>query len=95
MRESETHIIRRLHLCAAICVLLVVFLSCVPHTSFGPGPGEAEGAVRGYEACAPLIAALEEYHEVNGSYPDSVDALVPGYLDVVPGEVSGDPIIYT
>jgi hypothetical protein len=72
----------------------VISLACIPHTSLGLDPGEGEGATRGYEACAPLIAALEEFHKVNGNYPDSIEVLIPDYLDKVPPEVNGDPIIF-
>lgn len=32
----------------------------------------------------PVIAALKTYRESNGSYPDSLDELVPDYLESVP-----------
>ncbi|MCI5207896.1 MAG: hypothetical protein D3910_03705 [Candidatus Electrothrix sp. ATG2] len=32
----------------------------------------------------PVIAALKTYHESNGSYPGSLDELVPDYLQSVP-----------
>lgn len=75
--------------------LLVIFLSCAPHTPLGPDPGEGEGAIRGYEICVPIITALEEYRKANKEYPDSLDELVPDYLASVPASVHGEPIIYT
>ena len=32
----------------------------------------------------PVIAALKTYRDSNGSYPDSLDELVPDYLESVP-----------
>jgi hypothetical protein len=75
--------------------LLVIFLSCVPHTSLGPDPGEGEGAIRGYEACVPIITAIEEYRKANRQYPDSLDELVSDHLATVPAGVNGERIIYT
>lgn len=79
----------------ALCLLLVIFLSCAPHRSFGPDPGEGEGAIRGYEICVPIITALEEYRKANEDYPDSLGELVPGYLATVPTGINGDPLVYT
>ena len=33
----------------------------------------------------PIIEAIERYHLENGAYPDSLGALVPGYLAAPPG----------
>ena len=42
---------------------------------------EGATARAGFRRTAPVIAALEEYRETQGRYPDSLPALVPEYLD--------------
>jgi len=46
----------------------------------GPPPGEGQKAEAGYKACAPIIDALESYKVEHNSYPETLDALVPGFL---------------
>jgi hypothetical protein len=52
--------------------------------------------LRGLAARAqPLAAALEDYSQDHGGYPDSLGALVPDYLPRVPGTgMMGDPDFY-
>jgi hypothetical protein len=58
-----------------LAVLLIPLLlgACTP-------PGKGPAARRGYERSAPVIAALEQYRARRGVYPDSLSALVPGFL---------------
>jgi len=57
------------------------------------GGGEYEK--RGYQACAPIIAALAQYHEAIGEYPVALEELVPDYVEQIPAEVNGFPLHYT
>jgi len=42
-------------------------------------------------AAAPVIAALDKYRSVKGTYPDSLDKLVPEYISEVPSCRPGTP----
>lgn len=53
-------------------------------TFIGPPPGVGPQAERGYQACAPVIAALDRYQAENGAYPEALTDLVPAYLPEVP-----------
>ncbi len=58
-----------------------------------PPPGVGPKADQGYQACAPIIAALEQHHAQVGTYPATLAALVPTYLpkfEYTVGEVSID-----
>jgi hypothetical protein len=57
-------------------------------------PGEGAKAERGYQACAPIITALESYRQEHGGYPQTLQALSPKYLMEVPAEVNEMEIIY-
>jgi hypothetical protein len=44
---------------------------------------------------ARITCALERYRIANGSYPDSLDALAPKFLDKVPHDITtGEPLKY-
>ncbi|UPG89486.1 hypothetical protein L2Y96_19130 [Luteibacter aegosomaticola] len=43
-------------------------------------PGEGAKAKSGYAAAAPVIKALEAYHQANAVYPASLDMLVPTFI---------------
>ena len=60
----------------------------------GEPPGQGLRAQRGYQATAPIIAALEKYHQAHGQYPATLDALMPDDLAAVPASVNGFPITY-
>lgn len=58
-----------------------------------PPPGVGPKADQGYQACAPIIAALEQHHAQAGTYPATLAALVPTYLskiDYTVGDVNID-----
>jgi len=58
-----------------------------------PPPGVGPKADQGYQACAPIITALEQHHAQTGSYPESLEELVPNLLskiDYTVGEVKLD-----
>lgn len=57
-------------------------------------PGVGVKAERGYQACEPVIAALSRYYEEKGSYPETLEALVPAYLSEIPKTVNDMPILY-
>lgn len=43
-------------------------------------PGKGLKAEAGYKAAAPVIAALERFHEERGHYPTGLHELVPQFL---------------
>jgi hypothetical protein len=44
---------------------------------------------------ARIVCALERYHLARGSYPETLDALVPQFIDVLPHDViGGQPLKY-
>ena len=58
-------------------------------------PGVGEKAEKGYTACDPIIAALEQFHADKGAYPESLAELVPDFIASVPAEVNDEPISYS
>jgi hypothetical protein len=42
------------------------------------------------ERMMPLVRAIEAYHRDHGTYPESLDALVPAYLDKLPATGMGN-----
>ena len=70
-----------------LVVLLLSALACA-------APGEGKKAEQGYALCQPLIDGLAAYHEEHGTYPDSLDALAPDWVDHVPESYDGKPILY-
>ena len=50
----------------------------------GPPPGKGEKAEQGYNEAKPIIAALEKWRSHHGSYPNSIDELLPTYLEILP-----------
>ena len=87
-----------------LAILAVAALGCLVacglgglwayQTFVGEPPGQGARAQRGYQAAAPIIAALERYHQAHGQYPATLDALVPAELPAVPAEVNSYPITY-
>ena len=57
-------------------------------------PGEGLQAQRGYDACEPVIAALEQYYADHEDYRAALDELSPAYLEEIPQEANGFPIEY-
>ena len=75
-------LIRRISIAMALCILLTgCFL-------FAPGPGKGKMAEERFRQSTPVIAALKQYHEKHGAYPDSLSSLVPA-------EMAGLPRIFT
>jgi len=72
-----------------LCVVFVLALA-VACGSVGGGPYEQQG----YQACAPIIEALQQYHEATGQYPATLEELIPDYLQQIPSEVNGFPLHY-
>jgi hypothetical protein len=99
MRMETRHQQKRFHQRHRPAVLLVlacilgITLACSGGTPVDP-PGVGEKAERGYQACAPIIEALDRYREANNAYPDSLADLVPDYLPAIPAEVNDEPILY-
>jgi hypothetical protein len=59
-----------------------------------PAPGEGPTAEHAYHANAPIITALERFHQATGCYPATLETLVPGYLASAPDTAHGDPSFY-
>jgi hypothetical protein len=74
--------------------ILGMTLACSGGAAVEP-PGQGAKAELGYQACAPIIAALGRYHDANGAYPQTLAELVPDYLPSVPGVVNDQPIQYS
>lgn len=72
---------------------LVMLSACKLFKADPPGVGEK--AERGYAALEPAIKALEQYQADKGTYPESLEELVPDYLPSVPTEVNDESILYT
>lgn len=84
---------RRLLAILLVSCVLGAAAACTGRATEEP-PGVGAKAERGYQACGPIIAALAQYHQAHGAYPDSLDALVPDYLAAVPAEVNSEPLRY-
>lgn len=54
-----------------------------------------EKAEKGYTACDPIIAALEQFQADKGTYPESLAELVPDFIASVPAEINDEPISYS
>lgn len=92
-QSKQSHRRRRLMTLLVAACILGLTLACLPRQTDEP-PGQGEKAERGYQACAPVIEALERYEQANGAYPDDLAELVPDYLPAVPQEVNDEPIVY-
>ena len=77
--------------CLAVCSVGAFALY---RASAGDPPGQGARAEAGYAAAAPVIAALDKYHQAHGSYPATLAALAPDELSALPGEVNGYPLGY-
>jgi len=73
-------------------ITCLAIAACSPFTAEPPGVGEK--AERGYAALDPVIKALEQHHTDKGTYPESLDELVPGYTASIPTEVNDESIFY-
>ncbi len=62
-----------MRLSRALVATLGVLMGCTP-------PGKGPRAERGYRQAAPVIDALERFHQARGAYPDSLPQLVPAFL---------------
>ena len=80
----------------SLCLALVVgyLLTACTFVPTEEPPGVGEKADRGYAVSAPIINALEQYKSEKGTYPDSLDELVPDYLTSIPTEVNDNPLAY-
>jgi hypothetical protein len=58
----------------------VLLLAGFAFLSACAAPGEGVKAKSGYAAAAPVIKALEAYHQANAGYPASLDKLVPAFI---------------
>ena len=65
----------------SILSICLIFLGC--HL-YGPPPAKGPKAEKFYEEAAPIISALELYKNERGSYPESLDDLIPKYIPEMP-----------
>ena len=79
------------HFAASILVTVVLFNA----SSCFEKPGEGKKAKKGYEACAPVIVALDSFYKINNSYPDSLQLLIPHYISALPKQVNAYALGYT
>ena len=75
-------------------VIAITILACNIIATPEP-PGVGEKSEKGYAACDPIIAALEQFQADKGMYPDSLAELVPDYIASIPTEVNNNPIAYS
>jgi hypothetical protein len=61
-----------------ISPVMISLLLCL--TSCWTPPGKGRKAEVGYREAAPVITALEKYHEKRGHYPTQLHELVPDFL---------------
>jgi len=63
-------------------IIKLIVLGCIALalTSCLGTPGKGRKARAGYRAAAPVIAALEKFHDDNSRYPTNLVELVPMYL---------------
>lgn len=75
---------------------LVVAAAALAVLTACPPPGKGPRAERGYRLAAPVIDALERYHQAHGVYPDSLPQLVPAFLpsSALRAPVPGHPFRY-
>jgi hypothetical protein len=84
--------IKKHHLVWTAVVIAVVAVICgvcavAGFNLLGPyleKPGEGAKAETGYQNAERIISALERYHADKGSYPDTLQTLIPVYLDKIP-----------
>lgn len=76
-----------------LALLIAVAMSaCGWLNPFADPPGRGEKAEQGYQVSGPIVAALEQYHLVRGSYPENLEKLVPDFIAMLPqlhGSVDG------
>lgn len=68
-------------------LLLTLGTGCLP-------PGKGRAAEQGYEAGEPIIRALEAHKKSVGTYPESLEVLVPDPLSELPVDPEGEPFGY-
>lgn len=74
---------------------LFLILACLPLVSscglfFSCAPYKCREAQEGRLLYAPVVAALENFREQNGTYPGSLSDLVPAFIDAIPVSHSED-----
>lgn len=58
-------------------------------------PGKGRAAEEGYRTSQPIIDALEKYQVERGTYPASLNELIPTYLPQMPERATAFGIQYT
>ena len=75
-------------------IILFLYLVAVLTSCFFEEPANTSKAKQGFAILAPTIQSLTEYYRVTNKYPDSLDSLVPNYLNSIPQEFDNIPIHY-
>ncbi len=70
-----------------LVLILLVGTGCPP-------PGKGRAAEQGYEAGQPVIEALEAHKKSEGTYPESLEVLVPDRISEIPVDPDGEPFGY-
>jgi len=65
-------------------VVISTFIVLIVTLSGCCGPMECKPAKVGFEVYKPIIYALEKYKSENNGYPNSLQDLVPNYIDKIP-----------
>ena len=79
-----------------IVLFFVVFiLACNAILPTVEPPGVGKKAEMGYKLSEPVIAALEQYKADHGTYPKTLEELVPDYLSTVPVSTDGVDFSYS
>ena len=72
-----------------ICISSLLSCNPIQPPAFLPTdepPGVGERAEKGYAASEAVIAALEQYRDDHGAYPEKLEELVPDYLPSAPSK---------
>lgn len=69
-----------------------VFSSFFRHNQFTRLPATPEGIDESLRRGDRIIAALDAYRAEHGAYPETIDALVPGYLAQIERPTVGDQL---
>jgi len=85
------------NMCVAPLLCCTIVLAAVGCAGVGPQPTDpriTEQIAANQELAVDIINALAEYHESAGSFPESLEELVPGYLLAIPDTVAGEGFTY-
>ncbi len=76
-----------------ILILSLFFVTACPGGC--EAPGEGEKAERGYSEAKPVIDALEKYFSDKKLYPNTLQDLIPNYIQTLPTKAPLEALGYT